>query len=50
VDFGSRSLMPAGSTLSGKEVDDLVSYLLKTGDENSRHSPTHSSKSDDDDN
>ena len=47
VDLYSSSLMPAGSTLSGKEVDDLVSYLLKTGDENSKHSPT---KSDDDDN
>jgi cytochrome c oxidase cbb3-type subunit 3 len=50
VDIGSRSLMPTGSTLSGKEVDDLVSYLLKIGDENSKHSPTHSAKSDDDDN
>ena len=50
VDIGSRSLMPAASALSSKEVDDLVSYLLKTGDENSKHSPTHSSKSDDDDN
>ena len=50
VDFGSRSLMPAGSTLSGKEVDDLVSYLLRTADENSRHSSTHSAQSDDDDN
>jgi cytochrome c oxidase cbb3-type subunit 3 len=47
VDIGSRSLMPA-STLDGKEVDDLVSYLLKTGDENSKHSPTHSAKDDDD--
>jgi cytochrome c oxidase cbb3-type subunit 3 len=47
VDLYSSSLMPGGSTLSGKEVDDLVSYLLKTGDENSKHSPT---KSDDDDN
>jgi cytochrome c oxidase cbb3-type subunit 3 len=47
VDLYSSSLMPDGSTLSGKEVDDLVSYLLKTGDENSKHSPT---KSDDDDN
>src|SRR6204780_3262417 len=46
VDLYSSSLMPAGSTLSGKEVDDLVSYLLKTGDENSKHS---SKKSDDDD-
>ncbi len=50
VDLGSRSLMPAGSALSGKEVDDLVSYLLKTGDENSKRSPAHSSKSDDEDN
>jgi cytochrome c oxidase cbb3-type subunit III len=31
VDIGSRSLMPAGSALSGREVDDLVSYLLKAG-------------------
>jgi cytochrome c oxidase cbb3-type subunit III len=50
VDFGSRSLMPAGSALSGKEVDDLVSYLLRTGDQNSMHSSTHAAKSDDDDN
>jgi cytochrome c oxidase cbb3-type subunit 3 len=50
VDIGSRSLMPAGSTLSSKEVDDLVSYLLQTGDENSKRSPAHSAKSDDDDN
>jgi putative heme-binding domain-containing protein len=48
VDFGSRSLMPAGS-LDGKEVDDLVSYLLRTGDENAKRSPIHSSKSDDHD-
>ena len=47
VDIGSRSLMPA-STLDSKEVDDLISYLLKTGDENSKHSPTHSAKDDDD--
>jgi cytochrome c oxidase cbb3-type subunit 3 len=50
VDLYSSSLMPAGSTLSGKEVDDLVSYLLKAGDENGKHSSTHSAKSDDDDN
>jgi cytochrome c oxidase cbb3-type subunit III len=31
ADIGSRSLMPP-ATLSGKEVDDLVSYLLHTGD------------------
>jgi cytochrome c oxidase cbb3-type subunit 3 len=49
VDLYSHSLMPAGSTLSGKEVDDLVSYLLRTGDENSKSSSTHSAKSDDDD-
>ncbi|MGC2400385.1 MAG: c-type cytochrome [Acidobacteriaceae bacterium] len=47
VDFGSRSLMPAAS-LNGKEVDDLISYLLRAGDENSKRSP-HSAKSDDDD-
>jgi cytochrome c oxidase cbb3-type subunit III len=49
VDLYSHSLMPAGSTLSGKEVDDLVSYLLRTGDESSKRSSTHSAKSDDDD-
>ena len=50
VDLYSHSLMPAGSTLSTKEVDDLVSYLLRVGDENSKSSSTHSAKSDDDDN
>ena len=30
VDIGSHSLMPAASTLNGKEVDDVVSYLLHT--------------------
>jgi cytochrome c oxidase cbb3-type subunit III len=49
VDFGSRSLMPP-STLSGKEVDDVVSYLLNTGQENAKQSPAPPSKSDDDDN
>ncbi len=48
VDFGSQSLMPA-STLNGKEVDDLVSYLLNIGSENSKRSPAHSADSDDDD-
>jgi cytochrome c oxidase cbb3-type subunit 3 len=47
VDIGSRSLMPA-STLDSKEVDDLISYLLKTGDESSKRSPTRSAKDDDD--
>ena len=50
VDLYAHSLMPAGSTLRTKEVDDLVSYLLHTGDENSKSSSTHSTKSDDDDN
>jgi cytochrome c oxidase cbb3-type subunit 3 len=51
VDLGSHSLMPANYrfTLNNKEVDDLVSYLLRTGDENSMHSTTHSSKSADND-
>ena len=49
VDLYSSSLMPGGSTLSGKEVDDLISYLLRIGDENSKGSSTHSAKSDDDD-
>jgi cytochrome c oxidase cbb3-type subunit 3 len=49
VDLYSHSLMPAGSTLGGREVDDLVSYLLHSGDENSKGSSTHSAKSDDDD-
>jgi cytochrome c oxidase cbb3-type subunit III len=47
VDFGSRSLMPA-STLNSKQVDDLISYLQRTGDENSKRSP-HASKSEDND-
>jgi cytochrome c oxidase cbb3-type subunit 3 len=46
VDIGSSSLMPAASTLSGKEVDDLVSYLLHTAGENPS---SQSSKADDDD-
>src|ERR1700733_3732756 len=48
VDVGSHSLMPA-ATLNSKEVDDLVSYLLRTGDESARRSPAHSSESDDHD-
>jgi cytochrome c oxidase cbb3-type subunit 3 len=48
VEIGAHSLMPA-ATLNSKEVDDLVSYLLRTGDESARHSPSHSSKSDDND-
>ena len=49
VDIGSRSLMPP-ATLNGKEVDDLVSYLLHAGQENAKQSPAHSSKPDGDDN
>jgi cytochrome c oxidase cbb3-type subunit 3 len=49
IDLGSRSLMPAGSNLNSKEMDDLVSYLLRTGDENAKRVPAHSAKSDDDD-
>jgi cytochrome c oxidase cbb3-type subunit 3 len=48
IDIGSRSLMPAASTLSGKEVDDLVSYLLRIAGENP--SPQSSKADDDDDN
>ena len=47
VDIGSSSLMPAASALSSKEVDDLVSYLLRTAGENPS---SQSSKADDDDN
>jgi cytochrome c oxidase cbb3-type subunit 3 len=47
VDAGSHSLMPAAD-LNSKAVDDLVSYLLRTGDESAKRSP-HSSKSDDND-
>jgi cytochrome c oxidase cbb3-type subunit III len=46
VDIGSRSLMPAATTLGGKEVDDLVSYLLHTAAENPS---SQASKADDDD-
>ncbi len=50
VDLGSRSLMPSGNTLSSQEVNDLISYLLRTGDENAKRSPTHVAKSEDEDN
>jgi cytochrome c oxidase cbb3-type subunit 3 len=48
VELGSHSLMPA-ATLNNKEVDDLVSYLLRTGDESAKRSPARSSNSDDND-
>jgi cytochrome c oxidase cbb3-type subunit 3 len=51
IDLGSHSLMPVnyGSMLNDKQINDLVSYLLYVGTENSKLSPTQSSKSDDDD-
>ena len=51
IDIGSHSLMPGnyGSTLNDKQINDLVSYLLHMGNENSKRSPTQSSKSDHDD-
>jgi cytochrome c oxidase cbb3-type subunit III len=51
IDLGSHSLMPVnyGSMLNGEQVNDLVSYLLHVGSENSKRSPTQSSKSDRDD-
>lgn len=50
VDLGKHSLMPSSNTLSNAEVDDLISYLLRTGDENAKRSPGHTPKSDDEDN
>jgi putative heme-binding domain-containing protein len=51
IDFGSHSLMPGnyGSMLNDKQINDLVSYLLHVGSENSKRSPTQSSKSGRDD-
>ena len=46
VEIGARSLMPAASGLSDKEVDDLVSYLIQTGTANAGGS---TKKSDNDD-
>ncbi|MGB8538573.1 MAG: c-type cytochrome [Acidobacteriaceae bacterium] len=48
VELGSHSLMPA-ATLNNKEVDDLVSYLLHTGDESAKRSPAQSSNTNDND-
>jgi cytochrome c oxidase cbb3-type subunit III len=50
IDIGSHSLMPSASTLTPKEMDDLVSYLLRAGDDNAKRNPTHAAKADDDDN
>jgi cytochrome c oxidase cbb3-type subunit III len=51
IDFGSHSLMPVnyGSMLNDKQINDLVSYLLQVGSENSKRSPTQSSKAGRDD-
>jgi putative heme-binding domain-containing protein len=50
IDIGAHSLMPATTSLTPQEMDDLVSYLLRAGDENARRTPGHSAKDDDDDN
>jgi cytochrome c oxidase cbb3-type subunit III len=51
IDIGSHSLMPVnyGLMLNDEQINDLVSYLLHVGSENSKRSPTLSSKSDRDD-
>jgi cytochrome c oxidase cbb3-type subunit III len=51
IDLGSQSLMPVnyGSMLSDEQINDLISYLLRVGSENSKRSPTKSSKSERDD-
>lgn len=51
IDLGSHSLMPVnyGSTLNDQQINNLVSYLLHVGIENSKRSPKQSSKSNDDD-
>jgi cytochrome c oxidase cbb3-type subunit III len=51
IDLGSHSLMPIyyGSMLNDEQINDLVSYLLHVGSENSKRSATRSSKSDRDD-
>ena len=48
VDVGSHSLMPTAA-LNSKEVDDLVGYLLRTGDESTKRFPARSTTSDDSD-
>jgi putative heme-binding domain-containing protein len=51
IDLGSHSLMPVyyGSMLNDEQINDLISYLLHVGNENSKRSATRSSKSDRDD-
>jgi cytochrome c oxidase cbb3-type subunit III len=50
VELGVHSLMPPSTSLTPKELDDLISYLIRTADENTKHSPGNKAKSDDDDN
>jgi hypothetical protein len=49
IDIGGHSLMPPTTSLTSKEMDDLVSYLLRAGDENAKRTPMHPAKDDDDD-
>ena len=51
IDLGSHSLMPVnyGSMLNDEKINDLVSYLLHVGSENSKRTSTKPSKSDRDD-
>jgi putative heme-binding domain-containing protein len=50
LDVGSHSLMPGnyGSMLNDTQINDLVSYLLRTGSDNSKRSPKQASPSRDD--
>jgi putative heme-binding domain-containing protein len=51
LDVGSHSLMPDnyGSMLNDTQINDLVSYLLHTGNENSKRSPKQASQPRNDD-
>ena len=46
----AHSTMHAPSNLTPQEMDDLLSYLLRAGDENARRLPVHTAKAEDDDN
>ena len=50
VGMAAQSTMHGPSSLSPQEMDDLLSYLLRAGDENARRLPAHAAKADDDDN
>jgi cytochrome c oxidase cbb3-type subunit 3 len=51
IDLSSHSLMPGdySSTLNNKQLDDLISYLMKAGRENAAPSPKRRSTRDDED-